>query len=216
MQRRRLGTAAVMLAILLGAPRAASAGMGELLDLIIGLTGPQMIGVPIDCEINVETRQRACYAAGVRVPTAPRDDTYRQNRRLWVTVGGGVYVSTDRDSEMREFAWGDAGMLAFEPTVQVRSIGRDINGTSFALEHGAGASLLYLFGDFDSFVKGGIKFRPATIAFRNINGGRWDVGIAYNLRFFPNAFTPADFGRPGPTTHGGREFAHGFTVIFRR
>jgi hypothetical protein len=201
----------MMLAIVLAAPNAAHAGMGEVIDAIIGLTGPQMIGVPIDCEVNLQTRARACFIAGF----APRGlpPNYAEDRRLWVVIGGGAYTSTNKDSEMREFSWGDAHMLAFEPTVNVRSYVRpSTDDTSFAVEHGVGASALYLFGDFDSFVKGGIKIRPVGVVWRNINGRRFNFGLAYNLRFFPNAFTPAEFGRPGPTTHGGREFAHGFTL----
>jgi hypothetical protein len=141
-------------------------------------------------------------------------DRYAEERKLWVVIGGGAYTSTNKDSEMRSFSWGDAHMLAFEPTVNAQSYERTSDsGTRFAVEHGAGVSALYLFGDFDSFGKGGFKIRPLAVVWRNINGGGLNFGLAYNLRLFPTAFTPADFGRPGPTTHGGREVAHGFTLI---
>ena len=215
MRRLRVGTAGIVVALMLMVPRTASAGMGEFVDYIIGLTGPQMVGLPIACQLDLETRETACYVSHVRIPQqdAGVDERYWQNRRFWVSIGGGAYVSTGKNSEMREFEAFRVGMLGFEPMINYRTVAPE--SRNFAIEHGAGPSLLYLFGKgFDSFVKGGIKVRPVAVTWTNIGRRRMDIGVAYNLRIFPNAFTSEDFGvSPGTTTHSGREFAHGITII---
>jgi hypothetical protein len=206
MRRLRLGTVGFVFAIVL-APQAASAGMGEIIDIIVGLTGPQMIGVPIKCELNLRTQTTTCYAAGIRIPRRERkvDDDFWQSRQFWASLGGGVYFSTGKNSEMREFDAFCVRMLALEPTLNYRSVGPTTGG--FALEHGAGPSLFHFSGsDFDSFVKGGIKVTPAALTWRR----KLIVHVAYNVRIFPKAFTSEDFGSTS-STHTGRELAHGFT-----
>lgn len=215
MRRLRVGTAGLAMVMILMVPRAASAGMGELVDYIIGLTGPQMIGIPIACQLNLETSETACYLSHLRIPPqdAGADDRYWQNRRFWASIGGAVYFSTGKNSEMREFEAFRVGMLGFEPMLNYRTVASE--SRNFAVEHGAGPSLLYLFGKgFDSFVKGGIKVRPLAVTWTNIGRRQLDFGVAYNLRIFPKAFTSEDFGvSPGTTTHSGREIAHGITII---
>jgi len=215
MRRLRMGTIGFAVALLLIAPRAASAGMGEVIDIIVGLTGPQMLGIPIGCDVNLRSRETACHISAWQVPAQAADVEERiwENRRVWLFVGGGAYVSTGRNSDMRDFRAFRVGMLALEPTVNYRTI--HTNNGDFAVEHGAGASVLYLFGEgFESFVNSGIKIRPVALTWRNIGNSRFDFGVAYNVRIFPNAFTAQDFGAgPGTTTHTGREVAHGFTII---
>lgn len=215
MRRVTLGTAGIMLAIVFTVPRAASAGMGEVIDGIIGLTGPQMIGVPIECEVSFApqtatqkpTQTTTCYAAGIPIPRRGRaaDDAFWNARKFWASFGGGVYFSTGKDSEMREFDAFCVRMLALEPTLNYRTV--DPTDGGFVLEHGAGPSFLHLSGsDFDSFVKGGIKLTPAALTWRR----RLIFHVAYNVRIFPKAFTSEDFGATS-VTHNGREIAHGFT-----
>jgi hypothetical protein len=208
---RMAATGAAMLLSLM-VPRTASAGMAEVVDYIIGLTGPAMLGIPIACEFDLRSDGKGCYVSPILIKGPRLADTYWQERRFWASLGGGVYFSTGKDSEMREFSPFDVGMLAFEPTFNVRSVRTE--GARFVLEHGAGASVLYVFGDgFSPFVKGGIKLRPVGGTLQNVIRGRYDLGVAYNLRIFPNPFTAADFGvDSSTTTHGGREFAHGITV----
>lgn len=221
MRRLRMGTTGFAVALFLMVPRAASAGMGEIIDIIVGLTGPQMVGAPIACEFGLgESRGRACYVAGFRFPPPTLsakqtvrsvDDAFWTGRNFWVSVGGGVYGSTPKDSGMRDFELARVWMLAFEPTLNYRTV----TSGKFVLEHGAGPSVLSLFGKgFDSFVKGGIKVTPVAATWRDVGGGRLLVAVAYNLRIFPEAFTSQDFGGT-TTTHSGREIAHGFTFGVR-
>jgi hypothetical protein len=237
MRRLKPGTVGLAVALLLIVPHAASAGMGDFIDTIIGLTGPQMVGVPMACEVILEgdDRDTACYIAGIGVPW-PRpleDDRFWRRRDSWVSFGGGVYTSTGKDSEMRGFEAYDVWMLALEPMWNIRSIGRlpgrndprareeAINSTSrkFTMEHGVGPSLLFFFGDgingndFDAFANGAIKVRPVALTWRNLTQGGFGLGVAYNLRIFPKAFTAEDFGGdPATNEHEGREYAHGFSV----
>lgn len=215
MRRLKLGTTGFAVALLLMVPRAASAGFGEVVDIIIGLTGPQMVGVPIGCDVNLNTRGTACRISAWPIPRQDTgvDERFWETRRVWAYLGGGAYVSTGKNSEMREFKAFRVGMLALEPTLNFRTVYTD-NG-EFAVEHGAGASVLYLFGEgFESFVNSGIKIRPVALTWRNIGNSQFDFGVAYNLRIFPKAFTAQDFGAgPGTTTHTGREVAHGVTFI---
>ena len=114
---------------------------------------------------------------------------------------------------MRDFEAFRVGMLGFEPMINYRTVAPQ--SRNFAVEHGVGPSLLYLFGKgFDSFAKGGIKVRPVAVTWTNIGRRQFDIGVAYNLRIFPKAFTSEDFGvSPGTTSHSGREVAHGITII---
>ena len=232
---RQLRFATFAAALMLMAPRPASAAMGDIIDTIIGLTGPQMVGIPIACEVILagDDRDTACYVAGIRVPW-PRnleDDRFWRRRDYWVSFGGGVYTSTGKDSEMRGFEAYDVWMLALEPMSNIRSIGRlpeergareqAINSTSpkFTMEHGVGPSLLFLFGngingnDFEAFANGAIKVKPVALTWRNLTPGVLGLGVAYNLRIFPKAFTATDFGGdPATNEHEGREYAHGFSV----
>lgn len=211
MQRLKLAATGFVMALLLMVPRSASAGPGEVVDWILGLTGPAMIGLPVACDVDLKSRANECHFSWIRLKGAD-DDTFWENRRLWASLGGGVYFSTNKDSEMREFSWFDVGMLALEPTLNFRSVATE--GNRLVVEHGAGGSLLYLFGDgFSPFAKGAIKIRPISVTGYNAIKGRISLGVAYNLRFFPDAFTSEDFGAPPSTTHTGREVAHGFTII---
>ena len=212
MQRLKLLVTGVAVAFLLMVPRAASAGMGEVIDIIIGLTGPQMIGVPIKCELNLESRATTCYAAGIRIPRAERkvDDDFWTARRFWASLGGGVYFSTTKDSDMRNFDAFAIQMFALEPTVNYR-LGRLRGGSNFAYEVGAGPTMMFFHSrDFESFFNWGIKTTPAALTWRNVSSHNLIFHFAYNLRVFPDAFTAEDFG--GTTsTHTGREIAHGVT-----
>jgi hypothetical protein len=220
-----MGTIGFGLALLLVAPRVANAGMGEWIDVIVGLSGPQMVGVPLACEVILkQEKEKACYIAGFPVPWPKpgQDDAFFHQRDQWLSFGGGVYASTGTDSEAGGYEAYDVWLLAFEPTVNVRSLGRKPRqgeDRKFKMEHGAGLSLFYMFGrgidgkDFDAFANGGIKLRPVALTWRNITP-HLDRGVAYNLRIFPQRFTAQDFGADGTgtTTDEGAEYVQGFSI----
>lgn len=212
MRRQWLGTIGFAAALLLMVPRAASAGFGEVVDIIIGLTGPQMVGAPIFCERNLQTNGMACFFAGKRYPgkTPEVNLEYWQSRNVWASFGGGVYASTWKDSDMSDFALGRIWALAFEPMLNFRTFKNE--DEDVVIEHGVGPSGLFLFGKGpDPFARGAIKVRFIGVTKRDIIKG-FDFGVAYNLRIFPKAFTSQDFNPDATTnTHSGREYAHGVT-----
>jgi hypothetical protein len=85
-------------------------------------------------------------------------------------------------------------------------------GTSkVSIYHGViGLSYDVLLGRyFDTFDKAGFKFRPIGVTV-----GHWD--FAYNLRIYPDRFTPADFGFANPQAQStDAETVHGFSVTWR-
>ena len=204
MPRVRLGVAGIVFAAALAAPGSARAG---IIDFIWEMSGPQMAGVPIECDIDVRTGEHECRLAEVHLSG---EETFRRGQgRLWLVAGGGVYVATGKDSEMREFEFGKAQLFAVEPTLNFRSY--EGPNRTVALEHGAGLSTFILHGkDFDTFGKLGIKTVPVLFRYKKFT-------IAYTLRLFPDGFTSQDFGVPtgAPNTHPGREVVHGFTIGVR-
>ena len=215
MRRLRLGTTGLVVALMLMMPGAASAGVGEVVDYIIGLTGPPMIGVPISCDIDTQLKKTVCHAATIVLPpTRARilaNEEMFNNRQLWVSLGGGFYWSTGQDTDMGKFGFGTVKMLALEPTVNVRSIRADAG--ALVIEHGAALSALFIFAkDVDFSANGGLKVKWVGITRRDALGGA-DLGLAYNMRFFPDAFRASQFSPDGSTArHGGREFVHSFTL----
>ena len=195
MSPRRSGTAGFMFLMLfvLAAPRPAHA---DFWDFIFEMSGPQLIGARFDCDWALDGSVGDCHAAGFKVgsqfPT-PKP-------RAWISVGGGVYTSTGKDTN-NEYDAFSVHMLAFEPTINAFSS----TNPRARVYHGAGFTYDFLFGrDFRRFDKAGLKFLPVGVIV-----GRLD--IAYTFRLYPNGFTSDEFGF-GPRVEGGdrpREGVHG-------
>ena len=95
-----------------------------------------------------------------------------------------------------------------EPILEFRS-GSWKNG-NFTLDHGVlGATYDIAFGeDFGTFDKAGLKFKPAVVTL-----GR-KVNAAATLRWYPNGFTPDEFGKAPRQNDVNRpsEWVYGFSV----
>jgi len=198
MLRTYPGRAAIVIA-LLAFPRVASAG---IFDLIWEMSGPQMIGaVLVHCEFNVRSEGRECGVVGKRVAG---DAGEPAQRLTWVSVEAAAYVSTGKDSEARAYDAFDTYMLAIEPIFMVRSTTKG----QWTFHHGSGVTYNRLFSsDFSSFDKAGLKFRPIGVRWR----GAVDFEADFNLRVYPNGFSPDEFGvgprmedldRPTERTYG--------------
>lgn len=195
--------------LLLGVPRIASAGIG---DLIWGLSGPQLIGAVSGCDFVLTATQPVCRVIGKRVSGTDTNDpsvfSAGGARQIWLTLDGAFYVSTGKDSEGVDYQAFHDYMVAFEPLLQVQSF----QWKRATFYHGViGITYDILFGDgFDAFDNVGIKIRPVGVAV-----GRFD--FAYNLRIYPRGFTASDFGKqvaaapPRPDA----ETVHGFSVGWR-
>jgi hypothetical protein len=209
MPRVTRGLAGFVFAVMLLCPRAASAG---IIDFIYELSGSQMIGVPIHCFVDLsaaagsDTQDFQCKISEIHL-SGDRGLRDRATPRFRLEIGGGVYISTSKDSEMREFDWGKVQLFAYEPMLHFRSFERG----STTITHGVmGLSYFFITGsDFSRFDNVGMKFAP--VEFRR---GRFS--IAYTFRVFPNPFTAEQFGAPPPATpETGTEVVHGFTVGWR-
>ena len=183
MRRATLWSAAVVLVGSLGAPRSAAAGV---VDFIMEMSGPQMIGLAAWCDFNLATDRKECEFFK-RFGTETQDT--RQARVFWVRLQGGAYWSTGKDSPTRDYEKFDVKMVAFEPTLEIRSYQRG----RITLHHGViGASYLYLWGKgLDGFDKAAIKVVPLTAIL-----GPWI--LSYNFRVFPDGFTADEFDNTLP------------------
>jgi len=220
MRRAMLWSAGSVLAVALVCPPAATAaGVDAVIDLIAGMSGPQMIGLPTWCDFTLEADtddkryrtpppKQECGIFAWRLARRADDDPegrkFRETRSIWITTGGGLYFSTGEDSDTNNYDFFDVWMLAYEPMLNIRSVKRP----DVRIDHGVmGLSYFFMFGnDFKKFSNVGMKFTPIHVSFRNFE-------IAYNFRVFPSPFRPEQFPNRfrADDPVGGAELVHGFT-----
>ena len=146
------------------------------------------------------------------------DAESRKLRRTWLTFDTIGYVSTGKNSDSLDFHDFDSYMVAIEPMVEMRSftnagknaLGDKVKGTgNLSFHHGlVGLSYDVLFGkEFSAFDNVGIKFRPVGVTYKNFNA-------AFNLRWYPDRFTAAQFGMvdPTPSDPESSEWLWGFSA----
>lgn len=205
MQRMRLRIAVVFFAAIVTAPDSAGAG---IIDFIHEMSGPQMVGFPVDCEFDIHFQRHECRLVDVIHLSGDRD--FRIERRLWLALTGAAYFSTPKDADLRQFKVGRVRMLAYEPMLNVRSF--KSSGGSVVLEHGViGLSYFFLMGsDFKRFDNLGVKLIPIAFTYKRAT-------FAYTFRVFPNGFTSEQFGvtPPQPTLRRESEVVNGLTFGFR-
>jgi hypothetical protein len=213
MSRRKLGTIVILLS-LLAIP---STGHASIIDIIWGMSGPQMIGVVLHCEIDLEHKSADPDKKDVIECRGIDYLFYKQLkprplRRAWLSLDAGYYFSTSKDSDGNQFDWFENHMVAFEPLLEVRSY--TSTDANFMLHHGLmGISYDVLFGEnFDTFDNVGLKFRPMGVTINK----RYNA--SFTLRYYPRRFTSENFGiiNPAQDKDGG-EWVYGFTVgwLFR-
>ncbi len=211
MSRRKLGTLGILMS-LLAIP---STGYASILDIILGMSGPQMIGVVLHCEIDLEhksvDKEDVIECRGV-------DYLFynylkpRPLRRVWLSLDAGYYFSTTKDSDDNEFDKFKNFMVAFEPLLEIRSYTSP--GYNFMVHHGLmGISYDVLWGkntldvSYDTFDNVGLKFRPIGVTINR------KYNASFTLRYYPRRFTSEDFGIINPTQDKtGGEWVYGFTV----
>lgn len=208
MTQQRFGMAVCLVVALLAFPRAGSAGMGEV---ILGMSGPQLIGYPlIQCRVVLDSTARSCEVSGRTFA-----GRWAQSK-IRLTLEGGPYFSTGKDAEGQDYQFFKIGMLAFDPMLEIESW-RSTSENRFAVYHGVlGVSYNLLFGSgFDSFTNVALKVRPIGVMFPA--GKRFRVEVEYNLRLYPNAFSADEFGKvplvPASTTG---EAVHSFSFSVRK
>ena len=198
MTRRLLWTGACVLVALLAFPRTGSAGIGEI---ILEMSGPQFIGLGMDCKFTLQGALEQCYAV---VPGVARERSGTKSK-VRLSFEGTGYFSTGKNSEGTDYEFGHIWMLAFDPMLEYVSR----QTPRVTLYHGfMGVSYNLFLGDgFDPFSNVALKLRPIGVRFK-------DFAIEYNIRFYSNRFTPDEFGQPPlPTTSGMAEAVHSFSFL---
>jgi len=202
----RLGTIGILLS-LLAIP---STGHASIIDIIWGMSGPQMIGVVLHCEVDLEhksvDKEDLIECRGIDYLLYHRLKP-RPVRRVWLSLDAAYYFSTDKDSDGNEFNWFENHMVAFEPILEVRSYTSP--DENFMVHHGLmGITYDVLFGEnFDTFDNVGLKFRPIGVTINK----RYNA--SFTLRYYPRRFVSEDFGIINPTQNkDGGEWVYGFTV----
>lgn len=206
MSQRRLLIGVFSIAVLLAFPRPGSAGLGEL---ILEMSGPQMVGFHFDCRLLLTGEWDSC---GVSVPLRTQA---KSTVKTWLSVGGGIYFATGADVGGNTHNKGEAYMVTLDPVFEIQSIDKK---HGIELYHGViGLSYNFLWGDdFDTFRNAALLFRPVGIVFPLGSDQRFGLDFAYNLRLYPVGFTPEDFGRPPNGSTGGAEVTHGISFNIRR
>jgi len=199
--RKYLGPLVFVCFALLALPSAAHA---SIIDWIWTMSGPQMVGLVLHCEYDIQNNISECRGLDYRFAgkLAPR-----QERRVWLSIDTGFYTSTGYDSETASYEWFKQHMIAFEPMLEMRSYSSRDKVVDY--HHGLiGISWDLLYGaDHSSFDKFGLKFRPIGITIKK----KWNM--SYTLRLYPNGFTNDEFGIGDPVPNANRdaEVLHGFT-----
>jgi hypothetical protein len=181
-------------------------------DIIWEMTGPQMIGFRlIELERGLIRREGAAPTSG-RIsplfvgPFALRDgNRIGEHHWLWLVAESYAYQSTSRKSD--ELNLGTVWMLGLDPML---AFGRYMNNNKTRLHAATGFSFNQLFGtDIHPLPNYAIKVRPIGVDHRFENG--WSLGIAYNLRIYPNGFEVG--ANPPSLTKGSKsERVQGFVI----
>ena len=213
MSRKKLGTMGILLS-LLAIP---SAAHGSIIDIIFGMSGPQMIGVVLHCELDLEHKSADPDKKDVLECRGIDYLFYKQLkprpvRRVWLSLDAAYYFSTGKNSDGNVYSKFNDHMVAFEPILEVRSYTSGEN--NFMLHHGLmGVTYDLLWGensqgqDYDTFDNVGLKFRPIGVTINK------KYNASFTLRYYPRRFTSEDFGiiNPAQDKTAG-EFVYGVTV----
>jgi hypothetical protein len=198
MLKRSVWIALGVAILVLSTPRTGSAGIGEL---IWEMSGPQFIGLGLDCKFTLQGTLEQCYAV---VPAVARERSGPKSK-VRLSFEGMGYFSTGKNSEGTDYEFGHVWMLAFDPMLEYVSR----QSERVTLYHGfMGVSYNLFLGDgFDPFSNVALKLRPIGIRYK-------DFAVEYNIRFYSNRFTPDEFGQPPlPTTNGMAEAVHSVSFL---
>jgi hypothetical protein len=170
--------------LVLATPRTGSAGIGEW---IWEMSGPQFIGGGIECKVTFTWELEICY---VTLPVPAGIASQKPKVRYRLSIEGGFYGSTGKDSNGVEYEAGDAWMFAFDPMIELVHHDNFLSrGDRAEIYHGLGFSYNRLWGgDFDAFNNAAIKLRPIGVRFGRNN-------LEFDLRIYPNRFNASDFGK---------------------
>jgi hypothetical protein len=232
MPQRHLGTAACAFAMLLIVPRAASAG---IIEIIAEMSGPKMFGFSADCRLNLDGTWDSCKTPGsLGLKAAAEGFVGPRPSKVWLSFFGGYYFSADATVNRQDYERGEVKMFVFDPMLEFESKSwptkckddpdtperDDCGRLRLQIYHGAiGMSYNLLFGaGFPTFSNIGMKVRPIGIVYPIGKIKNWDIGadFSYDLRLYPQRFTAEDFGHiPLEPEGNGAEAVHAFVFGLR-
>lgn len=193
---RRLAICFGLLCATLAYPTHARAGLG---DIIWEMSGPQMVGVVVRCRVPFDRQSEGPHCI---VNILGLDE---ESEKVWLAVEGGAYVSTGKNAGGVDYKFGRIGMFAFEPMLEFRYAGNiaaayDRRERQKVFYGGVGPMInsFIVRGSTPAFAKYGVKLRPIAFAMAG-----W--AVEYNLRLYPDGFTPDQFGF-GPPLKFNRPF----------
>jgi hypothetical protein len=170
-----------------------------------------MVGVIIRCRIPLNGATKQCHVKLSAREKAAREAASgnRETEPVWLALEGGAYVSTGHNAGGIDYKFGRIGMFAFEPMLEFRYAGDIVAAQVNPAPKTEGKGAVYggvgpminsfiVRGSTPAFAKYGVKFRPIAIAFAG-----W--GVEYNIRLYPDGFTPDQFGF-GPRMKFNRPF----------
>jgi hypothetical protein len=199
---RRIAVAGALLLALLGAPRRSEAG---LLEIIWGMTGPQMVGASYGCLFELRGfRVDQCRVGGT--PFRRSEDPL--HGRWFVGIGLAGLFSTTKDSETQKYGWGEIWMVGADTGLLYRSfdyeapdgLAKNPDEKVVQIHHGFGITVNRLFGrKIGPFTNVGIVIVPIDVRVRRLSFG-------VRLRLYPDGFTDDQFKRGLPTFVGDRPF----------
>jgi hypothetical protein len=178
-----------------------------LLEIIWGMSGPQMLGIAHGCLFQVKGFKLNQCRLGSN-PTVTHMNLLPGG--WFFGLSASLLGSTGKDAKnddgtvRQPYDAGEIWMLAGEPGIAYRSIDKP---DKVQLHHGFGISWNWFFGrDIRGFDKFAFTVTPIEVA-----TNRFALGL--KLRLYPNGFTDEEF-KPGPKRSGQNrpfELTVGFT-----
>jgi hypothetical protein len=219
------------LAIFLALPVNAHAG---LVEIIAEMSGPKMIGITADCRLALDGTWESCKASGPLAPLKIAGSALTEQRppRVWISLAGGYYFSSDATVNQVHYNKGEVKMWVFDPMLEFESKSwpkdcrtlraADCPELKYQIYHGAlGMSYNVLFGEgFPTFSNVGFKMRPVGVVVPvvkrlNLPWSEKTAAIgfdfSYDVRVYTRRFTAEDFGKVAvEPEENGAETVHAF------
>jgi hypothetical protein len=231
MLQRRLLLTGCILTVLLGLPREGTAG---IVEVILEMSGPKMIGFSADCRLLLTGEWESCKGSPLRAAASAFAE--QRPSKVWLSLAGGYYSSIDATVNQVHYSKGEVKMWTFDPMLEFESWSKpkcpeqrvaDCKGLKLQIYHGVlGLSYNVLFGDnFDTFSNVGLKIRPFGIVvpmFKSVPLPWTDkeaaigADFSYDVRVYTRRFTAADFNRvPVESEKNGAETVNAIVLGVR-
>jgi hypothetical protein len=172
------------------------------MDMIYEMSGPQMWGLGLECELSFPGGRCRGFQKAISI-TGDRD----VDNDVWLALDARGYFSTGKDQDTVKFGWFDTWMAGVDPMVAFGGYDVPVLGR---VHHGIGGSFNWLMGNFAPFGNQALKVRFFRFEFPG------PLEFTYDLRLYGNGFE----GDPLRPDHlrkiEASERVHAFTLTFGR